>query len=322
MAKLQCTVCGGKLIVRADGKSSQCEHCDAVYTHEAMQQMLGKVEVVGEVKVAGISDADRLFQNGETFLKREESYNAYRAFSEMTEKFPEDHRGWRGIILSKTGCFTFNPYLPTEREYSNAFNTAAPGERAVLEKELDAHKKSWHAKIEKLADGTLPKEKNQDVIFYTKPSLDYVDNNWLHLLGNDIMYLINERGMARARFTRKGHIANGSTTRIRIREHGILEIDYGSFSKHAYAYQDVILIYISDDFREMKFSTTMADSDFRRSVTYIPYGANPIPDKNSSTEYNIFRWTRYNIDQFALYKTDFKQVVKEAGFFETVFGSK
>ena len=85
MAKLQCTVCKGKLSIDADGKSSECLSCGMTYTQEVIQQMLGTAEnpihIGGEVKVAGIAGAAKLAENGKTFLKIGEWEKALVQFS-------------------------------------------------------------------------------------------------------------------------------------------------------------------------------------------------------------------------------------------------
>jgi hypothetical protein len=291
MAKLQCKVCGGKLVMAPNNEYSECENCGTQYTAESMKNMLteitGTVRVDGEVKVAGVSDADRLSQNGETFFKLKEWYKAYCVFTEMTTKFPEDHRGWRGIILAKTGCFTFNPYLPTEREYANAYNTATETQRATLKDEVGLLKQNWKAKINKLYDGTLPKEKNQEPIYYTKSPPNNVGGYicW----HNPEALCLYRKGPCCRLLNSHGRIKIGAAyfAWLKINERGIVTYDNNQGFLLNFTNQTTgrILAYISDDFQELMFN----------------------------------RGEVLTTGRFISYKTDFKQIVEDARFFEQVF---
>jgi tetratricopeptide (TPR) repeat protein len=169
MAKLQCKVCGGKLIMNADGKSSECENCGARYTQEVMRQMLGEVKVVGEVKVAGISDADRFTQNGETFLKLGEWDKALGIYEKMIQQYPSDYRSWWGKFLVRTKMLTLNPWA-FEGSYKKALAVASPDSQSMLKKQFNGSAERFEKKLEKLRSGALVKEKMGKYLFYTEPN--------------------------------------------------------------------------------------------------------------------------------------------------------
>jgi hypothetical protein len=133
MAKLQCTVCGGKLIVSADGKSSVCENCGAAYTRETMREMLGEIKVSGEVKVEGISDIERLLDNANILFEKAEMnfkkykegkleidnpegnihseyFEAINAYEHIKRQYRSDSRAYFGAIKSQAASFRVPHY--------------------------------------------------------------------------------------------------------------------------------------------------------------------------------------------------------------------
>jgi hypothetical protein len=130
MAKLECKVCGGKLLVSADGKSSECENCHAAYTQETMREMLGEIKVSGEVKVEGIADIERLLDNANIlFEKAEMNFKRYKegkseihdstvgmeydyalhAYEQIKTQYPRDSRAYLGAIKSEAAYHLRTP---------------------------------------------------------------------------------------------------------------------------------------------------------------------------------------------------------------------
>ena len=112
MAKLQCKVCGGKLNVNADGKSSECENCGAAYTQEVMKQMLGTPEDPVHVKVAGISDLEKLLDDADIAMKEAERSGTERAYAiagkkyyQIFDKYPRNACAFVGSIKASSESF-------------------------------------------------------------------------------------------------------------------------------------------------------------------------------------------------------------------------
>ena len=94
MQKLQCSCCGGKLTMQADGVAV-CQFCGMEYTPDAVQKMI--VELQGSVQVEGVDTADILFKRGETFFSLGDRGKAWDIFSKMSNLYPDDYRGWWGL---------------------------------------------------------------------------------------------------------------------------------------------------------------------------------------------------------------------------------
>ena len=94
MQKLQCTCCGGKLTMNADGVAT-CQFCGMEYAPEAVKKMV--VELKGSVQVEGVDTADALAKRAETFLSLGDSAEAGRNFQKLAQQYPDDYRGWWGL---------------------------------------------------------------------------------------------------------------------------------------------------------------------------------------------------------------------------------
>ena len=95
MEKLQCSVCGGALVMSDDGEKAVCESCGMSFKKETVKKMI--MELSGPVKVEGIQNSDSLADRAETFLRMGETEKAHAAFRQMTDEYPADYRGWWGL---------------------------------------------------------------------------------------------------------------------------------------------------------------------------------------------------------------------------------
>ena len=95
MEKLQCSVCGGALVMSDDGEKAVCESCGMSFKKETVNKMI--MELSGPVKVEGIQNSDSLADRAETFLRLGETEKAHAAFRQMTDEYPADYRGWWGL---------------------------------------------------------------------------------------------------------------------------------------------------------------------------------------------------------------------------------
>lgn len=95
MEKLQCSVCGGTLVMNDDGDRAVCESCGMSFKKETIQKMV--LELAGPVKVEGIQNSDSLANRAETFLHMGERQKATQAFQTLTDEYPSDYRGWWGL---------------------------------------------------------------------------------------------------------------------------------------------------------------------------------------------------------------------------------
>lgn len=95
MEKLQCSVCGGALVMSDDGEKAVCESCGMSFKKETVKKMI--MELAGPVKVEGIQNSDSLVDRAETFLRLGEMRKAEEAFRKLTDEYPADYRGWWGL---------------------------------------------------------------------------------------------------------------------------------------------------------------------------------------------------------------------------------
>lgn len=95
MEKLQCSVCGGTLVMSDDGEKAICESCGMSFKKETVKKMI--MELSGPVKVEGIQNSDSLADRAETFLRMGETGKAQAAFRQMADEYPSDYRGWWGL---------------------------------------------------------------------------------------------------------------------------------------------------------------------------------------------------------------------------------
>lgn len=93
MQKLQCELCGSVDIVRTDDGFFQCQHCGCKYTLEQAKALLGTVETT-----VGTAERERLIKNAQTQFDLGQLIDAEKTFDEVTKQFPEDYRGWLGLL--------------------------------------------------------------------------------------------------------------------------------------------------------------------------------------------------------------------------------
>ncbi len=136
MQKLQCELCGSVDIVRTDDGFFRCEHCGCKYTLEQAKAMLGTVETT-----IGTAERDRLLANAQTQFDLGQFAAAEKTYSEVTKQFPDDYRGWLGLL--RVNC---KYYLAGERIY-------LPGTK-LNSSPLDSEAKQlgqWHGICRRLA---------------------------------------------------------------------------------------------------------------------------------------------------------------------------
>jgi len=102
MVALMCDFCGGKLIMKNESLV-QCEYCGMEFSKERIQQKIqeikGSVKVEGAVEtVKGSAEKERLLQNAETFLRIKDYVKSEEIYSEVTNQYPDDYRGWFGLL--------------------------------------------------------------------------------------------------------------------------------------------------------------------------------------------------------------------------------
>lgn len=102
MSALVCDICGGNLAMNESGEFAICESCGMKHTKERVKVKVQEVKGVVEI-TKGEAEKERLLNNAETFINLNEEKKALNIYSQLTEDYPDDYRGWFGIakIISK-----------------------------------------------------------------------------------------------------------------------------------------------------------------------------------------------------------------------------
>ena len=125
MQKLQCELCGSVDIVRTDDGFFQCQHCGCKYTLEQAKALLGTVETT-----IGKAELERLLKNAKTYYDIEQFDEAKNTYEEVTKQFPDDYRGWLGLLRLEYRNYMYNDWA-----------TPGPEGTELLQKHLNICKK-------------------------------------------------------------------------------------------------------------------------------------------------------------------------------------
>lgn len=118
-----------------------------------------------QTPAAEVASLERLLRNGKTYLNLNDYKSAEQAYQSATQMYPEDYRGWWGVLVCRTENFTkltidrgdydtwfryvkklapaheFNKLAPTYKDYIRKTSPIAAGERLDLaEKQVEQHR--------------------------------------------------------------------------------------------------------------------------------------------------------------------------------------
>ena len=106
MQKLQCELCGSVDIVRTDGGFFKCQHCGCKYTLEQAKALLSTVETT-----IGKAELERLLKNAKTYYDLKQFYEAKKTYDEITKQFPDDYRGWLGLLRLEYRDYMYDSHI-------------------------------------------------------------------------------------------------------------------------------------------------------------------------------------------------------------------
>lgn len=92
MIVYKCKMCNGNLYVEEGSTSAICRYC-------------GTQQEVYSSNNGIVQSLERLLQNGDTYMRLEKYESAFEVYMEMTRCYPEEYRGWWGVIQSSTYNF-------------------------------------------------------------------------------------------------------------------------------------------------------------------------------------------------------------------------
>lgn len=112
-AKLQCEICGGKLVGKPGG-IFECDSCGTEYSTEWAKAKIqeiqgtvkveGTVEVKGSVQVEGAANVQSLIKRGYIALEDGKWDDAKKSFNDALNADPENAEAYLGIVLAKMQC--------------------------------------------------------------------------------------------------------------------------------------------------------------------------------------------------------------------------
>lgn len=122
LVSAMCPNCGAKLELDENMEKGFCMYCGSqILVQDAVQKY--KIEISGRISVEGILSAEDFAKNGDTLVNIGNYTQAYDSFKELSEKYPDDYRGWWGMIRAMTSDFAI---MPSETDYYETIrNTAA-----------------------------------------------------------------------------------------------------------------------------------------------------------------------------------------------------
>lgn len=101
LVKAICTNCGGTLEVDKDKDAAICPFCNTAYIVEkAIQQFqISNTNYIENATFINGETEERLLERGLTQIEMDELEAAEETFQQMTQKYPENYKGWLGLYV-------------------------------------------------------------------------------------------------------------------------------------------------------------------------------------------------------------------------------
>ena len=156
-----CTQCGAQIEVDNSYEAGICKHCGTAFiTEKAINKYTTNITNNNNFAGANInvvSELEQLVSAAQGFLQLGEYYQAMETYRTVTEKYPQDVRGWLGCISSYSNSAFYKEPIgwdaewlhkaPFSRWYKNAYLLADEDTKKSLEqsrkKYIDAINKKW-----------------------------------------------------------------------------------------------------------------------------------------------------------------------------------
>lgn len=111
LVNAKCTNCGGTLTVDASKEAAICDFCGSPYIVEKAIQNYNyyvtqniKADNIN-VTAKGEAEKERLLHNAETYTSFKDYDKALDIYKQITEDYPDDYRGWYGLVQIETENF-------------------------------------------------------------------------------------------------------------------------------------------------------------------------------------------------------------------------
>ena len=164
-AKLQCEICGGKLVGKPGG-IFECEYCGTEYSTEWARSKIqeiqgtvrveGPVTVTGKLSVEGTATEKSLLKRGFLLLEDGNCKEAREYFDRVLDVNPEDANAYLGRLLSGFGvrnCFELARIIEQplgNSDYQRAFRYGDESLRETLRNTLHESKRRFRQEFERV----------------------------------------------------------------------------------------------------------------------------------------------------------------------------
>lgn len=203
-----CTQCGAQIEVDNTHEAGICKHCGTAFvTEKAINKYTTYITnnnnfAGANINMNVVSELEQLVSAAEGFQRLEEYEQAHKTYETITQKFPQDPRGWIGCISTvKKGDFFLEEPLgwdvefiekePFARWFKNAWLLSDENMKKHLENTKKAYVDTINAKLKNFEKGcslqALKKFIGNDIYACT---YNYgFSREWFYVLNGKIYYL-------------------------------------------------------------------------------------------------------------------------------------
>lgn len=102
----KCTICGAILTINSEKEAAICNNCGNAFIVEHAINNYNTYNTINAdtVVVKGVNE-EQLLKNGTTYIQFGDYTKAMEYYKSITEHFPDDYRGWWGLIRCETQDF-------------------------------------------------------------------------------------------------------------------------------------------------------------------------------------------------------------------------
>lgn len=159
----KCPICGAILNIESEKEAAICPNCNNAFVVEKAINNYRTYNTINAdtVVVQNESEKEQLNKNGETYIKLGYFEKAKEYYEQLVEKFPDDYRGWWGLIrckflkndLNKIQEQSKNPYVCKICGYSiTEWREKCPScdNRNTLTKDIGVFQRQQMSEIKKI----------------------------------------------------------------------------------------------------------------------------------------------------------------------------
>lgn len=172
LVNAKCTNCGGTLTVDASKEAAICDFCGSPYIVEKAIQNYNyyvtqniKADNVN-VTAKGEAEKERLLHNAETYTGFKDYKKALEIYKQVTEDYPDDYRGWYGLIVIHTENFEYffgtNDFNQLKSYMDRVTMTAPPDKIAPMQEKWEQYQQDYVSFKESKANKVIQLQNQSD----------------------------------------------------------------------------------------------------------------------------------------------------------------